>query len=368
MLEEDRELEYAGIYRIDGITGEVRLLRDDLKSPNGLAFSPDESILYVVDNGATPNQEIVAFDVVEDGQVLTNKRPFVDYLEGIVDGIKVDTDGNLWCGWGGTDELNGMVVFNHAGKQIGFIKAPERISNLVFGGENRTRIFMTGYEAIYSLAIRAQGAAPQFCEPSTAETHIVTSDTIPMTSVCIAGDDDDNTIDRYELESARRALRLIKGNLGYNQLHALVGEQITEGNATFRDHVKRSGGKQKTGTITLKATGLSAADFTAWMGRAFTRADVLIDAQPEHYLMDASDPRRPHIVEALGDHVVGFYMGGWEKSEVPAGDDDTTDTHISFLALDDDGTVFGSVATVFRETDNGMIAELSRYLAGDQRA
>ena len=181
----------------------------------------------------------------------------------------------------------------------------------------------------------------------------------PKVSVCIAGESDDKNISQYELESARRALRLIKGNLGYDRLHALVSEQIAQGNALFRDHVKRSAGKQETGTITLKAAGLSAADFTGWMGHAFTREDVLIDAQPEHYLMKVSDPKGPHIVEALGDHVVGFYMSGWEKSEVPAGSGDNIDKHHSFLALDDDGTVFGSVSTVFRDTADGMIAELS---------
>ncbi len=162
--------------------------------------------------------------------------------------------------------------------------------------------------------------------------HVMTADNAPMASVRIAGEPDDKNINRYELESARRALRLIKGNLGYNRLHALVSEQIAEGNALFRDHVKRSDGKQATGIITLEATGLTAANFSAWMNRAFAREDVLIAAHPEHYLI-MSGPNGPHIVETLGDHVVGFYMGSWDKSEVPAGGTDSIDKRHSLLTF-----------------------------------
>lgn len=187
----------------------------------------------------------------------------------------------------------------------------------------------------------------------------MTSDTNMEASVRISGETDDRNIDRYELLSARRALRLLKGNLGRERLHALVSEQIKEGNAIYRDHVKRSGGQKTTGAITIEATGLTAADFSAWMIRAFARQDVVIDAQPEHYLMDVTDPRGPHIVERLGEHVVGFYMGGWDESEVAIDDTDSTDKRHSLLTLDNDGTVFGSVSTSFIETEHGMSAELS---------
>ena len=156
------ELEHQGVYRIDPKTGEVQLMWDDIKGPNGIAFSPDESILYVVEGRATPNRLILAFDVVENGAKLANKRTFIDCDGGMADGFKVDMDGNLWCGWGGSEEKNGVAVFNPEGKQIGFIKTPERISNLVFGGEKRTRLFMTGCKSIYSLFVEAQGAAPMF--------------------------------------------------------------------------------------------------------------------------------------------------------------------------------------------------------------
>ena len=178
-------------------------------------------------------------------------------------------------------------------------------------------------------------------------------------SVRISGETDDSNIDRYELTSARRALRLLKGNLGPERLHALVSEQVAEGNAFFRDHVKRSGGEKATGTITIEAVGLAPADFAGWMSRAFARQDVLIGAHPEHYLAGVGDPRGPHIVETLDDYVVGFYIGAWDESELAAREGENANRRHSVLKLDDDGTVFGSVSTAFFETPHGMSAELS---------
>lgn len=182
--------------------------------------------------------------------------------------------------------------------------------------------------------------------------------TTSAATVRIAGHSDDRNIDQYELQSARRALRLLKGNLGSDRLLALVSAQVKEGNDFFRDHVRRSGGEQVTGTTVIEATGVSAADFSAWMIRAFVRESVLIAAQPEHYLMHMTDPKGPHVVEVLGDHVVGFHMSGWDQSEVDTGGA-STDKRYSSLKLDDDGTVFGSVSTEFIEIPAGMKAELS---------
>ena len=184
----------------------------------------------------------------------------------------------------------------------------------------------------------------------------MTVNTTSVATVRIAGEADDTTINRYELDSARRALRLLKGNLGPERLHALVKEQIVAGNALFRDHVARSNGEQATGTITLEASGLAAADFSAWMSRAFTRPDVLLAAHPEHYLID---PKGPHIVETLGDHVVGFYIGAWDQSNVRVDGVVNSNKRYSQLLLDDDRTVFGSISTLFSDTADGMRAELS---------
>jgi hypothetical protein len=176
-------------------------------------------------------------------------------------------------------------------------------------------------------------------------------------SVRIVGEADDESINRYELSSALRALRLIKSSLGQERLYDLVKPQIAEGNALFREHVKNSAGKQATGTVKIEAIGLKAADFAAWMLRAFSRAEVLIAAHPEHYAMDISIPGRPLIVETLGDHVIAFKMAGWEKAS--DGSTESTDKRQSLMVLADDETVFGSVATLFTDTTDGMIAELS---------
>lgn len=181
--------------------------------------------------------------------------------------------------------------------------------------------------------------------------------TMTHATVRIAGDVDDRNIDRYELESARRALHQIKVNLGAERLHELVSKQVDAGNDLFRDHVARSSGETATGTTVIELNGLSAAEFSRWMINAFAREDVLIDAQPEHYLMKMGDPNGPHVVETLGDHIVGFYMQGWDASEIE--DTADTDRRHSYLKLDDDGTIFGSVSTAFLETDSGMRAELS---------
>ena len=159
---QEMEQPHQGVYRIDGKTGELSLIIADIRGPNGLAFSPDEKILYVVEGRATPNRLILAYDVVDNQAV--NRRTLIDCDGGMADGFRVDRDGNLWCGWGGSEEKNGVAVFNPEGKQIGFIKTPERISNLVFGGEKQNRLLMTGCKSIYSLFVEAQGAAPVFAK------------------------------------------------------------------------------------------------------------------------------------------------------------------------------------------------------------
>ncbi|HKH96007.1 MAG TPA: SMP-30/gluconolactonase/LRE family protein [Beijerinckiaceae bacterium] len=145
------------VYRIDGQTGEATIVAADVRGPNGLAFSPDESILYLVESRATPNRLILAFDV--DGRKLKNQRVFIDAGPGTPDGFRVDVDGNLWCGWGmGSDELDGVMVYNREGGLIGRIKLPERCANVCFGGRRRNRLFMAASQSIYALYVNTQGA------------------------------------------------------------------------------------------------------------------------------------------------------------------------------------------------------------------
>jgi len=89
----------GNVYRVDGTTGEVTVVADDVNGPNGLAFSPDESKLYIVASRADP-REILAYDVTGGGRTLTNRRTFIVAGPGTPDGFRVDVDGNLWCGWG----------------------------------------------------------------------------------------------------------------------------------------------------------------------------------------------------------------------------------------------------------------------------
>jgi len=147
-----------GVYRVDGDTGRATLVADDLKGPNGLAFSPDERRLYIVESRATPNRVIRVYDVV-DGARLANGRLFVDAGPGTPDGLRSDIDGNLWCGWGmGADELDGVMVFSPEARPIGRIRLPERCANVCFGGAMRNRLFMAAGHSLYALYVNTQGA------------------------------------------------------------------------------------------------------------------------------------------------------------------------------------------------------------------
>ena len=130
-----------------------------MEGPNGLAFSPDKSKLYVVASRAQPNRLIRVFDVA-DGRKLANNRVFIDAGPGTPDGFRVDVDGNLWCGWGmGSADLDGVRIFNPAGEPIGHIALPERCANLCFGGRWRNRLFMAASHGLYALYVNTQGVA-----------------------------------------------------------------------------------------------------------------------------------------------------------------------------------------------------------------
>ena len=148
----------AALYRLDPATGTLTVMADDVAGPNGLAFSPDESRLYVVASRNTPNRTIEAYDV--KGDHLANRRTLIDAGSGTPDGFRVDIDGNLWCGWGmGTPALDGVMVFNPQGAPIGRIALPERCANLCFGGRHRNRLFMASSQSLYALYVNTQGTA-----------------------------------------------------------------------------------------------------------------------------------------------------------------------------------------------------------------
>lgn len=151
----------ANVYRLDPGTGAATAVvtpdvPPHLARPNGLCFSPDESLLYVVDTGATP-RTITVFEVV-DGARLAKGRVFVDMSPGSSDGVRCDTDGNLWAAaGGGGDGFDGVHVFAPDSTRIGQVLLPEKCANLCFGGVERNRLFMAGSQSIYALYVEAQG-------------------------------------------------------------------------------------------------------------------------------------------------------------------------------------------------------------------
>lgn len=142
------------VYRLDPETGDLTIAIDDMERPNGLCFSPDESLLYVVDTPAT-NRLTRVYDMV-DGMP-RNGRLFFDGA-GHADGIRCDTEGNVWAGFSGGPGQDGVAVFAPDGTLIGRILLPERCANLCFGGRKRNRLFMTASQSVYALYVEAQGA------------------------------------------------------------------------------------------------------------------------------------------------------------------------------------------------------------------
>lgn len=153
-----------GVYRIDPVDSSLACALDDLQGSNGLAFSPDETILYVVESRASPHRKIWAYDV--DGAKLKNKRLYVDAGgPGAYDGIAVDVLGNVWCGFGssgapGADaaKLDGVMVYDRDGRPLAHIHLPERCANLCFGGPRRNRLFMAASHSLYALHVNTRGA------------------------------------------------------------------------------------------------------------------------------------------------------------------------------------------------------------------
>lgn len=175
-----REQANTNVFRI-APDGKLTAVITDLVNPNGLAFSPDEKKLYVVEWRGTPNRSIWSYDVGADGMTLSNKTKLIDAADqGALDGFRVDRDGNLWCGWGSngalasepvdmngrkvfplrgkSEDLDGVMVFNPQGKAIGFIKLPERCANLTFGGPKNNRLYMAACHSLYALYVESHGA------------------------------------------------------------------------------------------------------------------------------------------------------------------------------------------------------------------
>ncbi|MGI8882163.1 MAG: SMP-30/gluconolactonase/LRE family protein [Jatrophihabitans sp.] len=135
------------LYRLDPASGELHAAITELEGPNGLCFSPDESLLYVVDSGATKSIHVYE---MADG-LPRNGRVFVSMDPGSSDGIRCTPDGTLWAAAGGGDGYDGVHAFATDGTLIGQIVLPEMCANLCFGGPAGNRLFMAASTSIYSV-------------------------------------------------------------------------------------------------------------------------------------------------------------------------------------------------------------------------
>ena len=143
-----------GVYRIDPAGG-ITLVADDFAQPNGLAFSPDESKLYIADSSFSHDplapRHIRVIDV--DAGKLSNPQVFAHIDAGLPDGIRMDQDGNLWSSAG-----DGVHCFAPDGTRLGKILVPECVANLTFGGPRRNRLFIAATSSLYAIYVAATGA------------------------------------------------------------------------------------------------------------------------------------------------------------------------------------------------------------------
>lgn len=143
------------VYRIDPLDQTMEAVVEGLERPNGLCFSPDEALLYVVDSGARPST--IEFFEMSRGRPSARRR-FVDMSPGSSDGIRCDVHGNLWASAaGGGDGYDGVHVFAPDGTRIGQVVLPEQCANLCFGGRRSNRLFMTAGQSVYSLYVNTAG-------------------------------------------------------------------------------------------------------------------------------------------------------------------------------------------------------------------
>ncbi len=150
------------VYRFDPKTKALKVVIGDLKMPNGIAFSPDEKILYVIDSAAiqaprtyyeSNPHAIYAYDVMEGGMTLGPQRLFASVAPGFPDGMRLDTMGNIYVG-----ALDGVQVFNPSGKLIGKIRMLKETANLTFGGRDNNILFICSSDSVWAIKLNAKGA------------------------------------------------------------------------------------------------------------------------------------------------------------------------------------------------------------------
>lgn len=144
----------CNVYRVDADNGTVSAVVTDMACPNGLAFSPDEGLLYVADTGvmfdADAQRQMRVYDV--SGAKVGDGRHFHTINPGASDGFRVDTDGNVW-----SSAADGVHCISPAGDLLGKILVPELVSNVCFGGRAKHQLFMTATTSIYSVVLNREG-------------------------------------------------------------------------------------------------------------------------------------------------------------------------------------------------------------------
>ncbi len=151
-----QEQEGCFVYCFDPREGSLKVVADDFVKPNGLAFSTDESLLYIADSAYSHGEHlphhIRVFDVGADN-TLSNGRLFADVSPGLPDGFRLDTEGRIWTSAG-----DGVQCFAPDGRLLGKILTPYKVANLVFGGPKRNRLFICATYCVYAIYVNVQGA------------------------------------------------------------------------------------------------------------------------------------------------------------------------------------------------------------------
>jgi gluconolactonase len=151
----EEEIGGCHVYRVDPLSGDVFKVAGDFEKPNGLAFSPDERLLYVADTGASHLENgprhIRRFSVSEEGR-LSGGEVFATCTSGLFDGFRIDRTGRIWA-----SAQDGVHCYDPDGTLIGKIRIPEIVSNLTFGGARRNRLFITATSSLYAVYLTANG-------------------------------------------------------------------------------------------------------------------------------------------------------------------------------------------------------------------
>ena len=152
------EMEVGGcyVYRVDPSSGDMRVVADDFVRPNGIAFSPDESLLYIADTGASHSADgprhIRRFKVGSNDS-LSGGEVFATCTAGFFDGFRLDVDGRIWA-----SAADGVHVYEPDGTMIGKVLVPEVVANVEFGGAKRNYLFICGTTSLYVVKVKTNGA------------------------------------------------------------------------------------------------------------------------------------------------------------------------------------------------------------------